>query len=103
MLRRGGRFCFFGIFKDNLVPTPLNDIVFNGGTFYGINGRLMFDTWFTVSNLLASKRLDVTPVVTHKMPLEDYKEAFELMIETPKKVGKIVLFPDKAMMSGRQN
>lgn len=103
MLRRGGRYCFFGIFKDNLVPTPLNDIVFNGGTFYGINGRLMFDTWFTVSNLLASKRLDVTPVVTHKMPLEDYKEAFELMIETPKKVGKIVLFPDKNLISGRLN
>jgi threonine 3-dehydrogenase len=101
MLRRGGRFCFFGIYKDNLVPTPLNDIVFNGGTFYGINGRLMFDTWFTVSNLLSSKRLDVTPVVTHKMPLANFEEAFEMMIETPKKVGKIVLFPDAAMMNGR--
>ena len=101
MLRRGGRFCFFGIYKDNLVPTPLNDIVFNGGTFYGINGRLMFDTWYTVSNLLSSKRLDVTPVVTHKMPLANFEEAFEMMIESPKKVGKIVLFPDAAMMSGR--
>lgn len=98
MLRRGGRYCFFGIFKDNLVPTPLNDIVFNGGTFYGINGRLMFDTWFTVSNLLSSKRLDVRPVVTHKMPLTNFEEAFELMIESPKKVGKIVLFPDPEMM-----
>lgn len=102
MLRRGGRFCFFGIYKDNLVPTPLNDIIFNGGTFYGINGRLMFDTWFTVSNLLSSKRLDVTPVVTHKMPLTDFEKAFEMMIETPKKVGKIVLFPDAAMMYGRK-
>ncbi len=98
-LRRGGRFCFFGIYKDNLVPTPLNDIVFNGGTFYGINGRLMFDTWFTVSNLLSSKRLDVTPVVTHKMPLTNFEEAFELMIEVPKKVGKIVLFPDSQFMT----
>ena len=102
MLRRGGRFCFFGIYKDNLVPTPLNDIIFNGGTFYGINGRLMFDTWFTVSNLLSSKRLDVTPVVTHKMLLTDFEKAFEMMIETPKKVGKIVLFPDAAMMNGRK-
>lgn len=99
MLRRGGRYCFFGIFKDNLVPTPLNDIVFNGGRFYGINGRLMFDTWFTVSNLLSSKRLDVTPVVTHKMPLTSFEEAFELMIETPKKAGKIVLFPDVSFMN----
>jgi len=94
-LRRGGRYCFFGIFKDNHVPTPLNDIIFNGGTFYGINGRLMFDTWFTVSNLLSSKRLDVSPVVTHKLPLSKYEEAFELMTETPKKAGKIILFPGK--------
>src|SRR5205807_10187906 len=91
MLRRGGRFCFFGIYRENLVPTPLNDIIFNGGRFYGINGRLMMDTWFTVSNLLSSKRLDVRPVVTHKMPLANFEEAFELMIESPKKVGKIVL------------
>ena len=99
MLRRGGRYCFFGIFRDNMVATPINDIIFNGGTFYGINGRLMFDTWFTVSNLLASKRLDVRPVVTHKMPLSNFAEAFELMIESPKKVGKIVLFPDAGMVS----
>lgn len=98
MLRRGGRYCFFGIFKDNLVPTPLNDIVFNGGTFYGINGRLMFDTWFTVSNLLSSGRLNVKPVVTHKMPLTSFEEAFELMIESPKRVGKIVLFPDASLI-----
>jgi threonine 3-dehydrogenase len=98
MLRRGGRYCYFGIFKENLVPTPLNDIIFNGGTFYGINGRLMMDTWFTVSNLLSSGRLDVRPVVTHKMPLTNFEEAFELMIESPKKVGKIVLFPDPSFM-----
>ncbi len=98
MLRRGGRYCFFGIFKENLVPTPINDIIFNGGRFYGINGRLMFDTWFTVSNLLASKRLDVRPVVTHKLPLSSFAEAFELMTETPKKAGKIVMFPDASVM-----
>lgn len=94
-MRRGGRYCFFGIYKDNLVPTPLNDIIFNGGTFYGINGRLMFDTWFTVSNLLASGRLDITPVITHRLGLSEYEQAFELMTEIPKKAGKIILFPGK--------
>ena len=47
----------------------------------------------------SSKRLDVRPVVTHKMPLANFEEAFELMIESPKKVGKVVLFPDPAMMT----
>lgn len=100
-LRRGGRFCFFGIYKDNLTPTPINDIIFNGGTFYGINGRLMFDTWFTVSNMLKSGRLNVKPVVTHKMPMAKFEEAFHLMMEPVKKVGKIVLFPDESLMNGR--
>ena len=99
MLRRGGRYCFFGLYHDNLVPTPLNDIIFNGGKFYGINGRLMFETWFTLSNLLASKRLDVTAVVTHKLPMADFAQAFELMTETPKKAGKIILFPNPADIS----
>ena len=99
MLRRGGRYCFFGIFKENMVPVPLNDIIFNGGRFYGINGRLMFDTWFTVSNLLASKRLDVRPVVTHRLPLSHFAEAFELMTESPKKAGKIVMFPNAGMIT----
>jgi hypothetical protein len=36
------------------------------------------------------------------MLLTDFEKAFEMMIETPKKVGKIVLFPDAAMMNGRK-
>ena len=100
-LRLGGRFCFFGIFKDDLSPVPLNKIIFNGGTFYGVNGRIMFDTWFTVSNLLKSKRLNPEPVVTHKLPMANFAEAFTLMTETPKKAGKIVLFPDPAFMDGK--
>ncbi|HZV11823.1 MAG TPA: L-threonine 3-dehydrogenase, partial [Candidatus Kapabacteria bacterium] len=100
-LRFGGRFCFFGIFKEDAVATPLNKIIFNGGTFYGINGRIMFDTWFTVNNLLKSKRLNIEPVITHKMPMKNFEEAFHLMMETPKKVGKVVMFPDEKLMNGR--
>jgi threonine 3-dehydrogenase len=92
-LRYGGRFCFFGIYHDELVEAPLNDIIFNGGRFYGINGRLMFDTWFTVKNLIGSGRLDLSPVVTHKMPMSKYAEAFDMLIEKKQPVGKIVLFP----------
>jgi threonine dehydrogenase-like Zn-dependent dehydrogenase len=36
-------------------------------------------------------------VVTHKMPLSHFAEAFELMTESPKKAGKIVMFPDSTM------
>ena len=53
----------------------------------------MFDTWITMQNMLASKRLDISPVVTHRLPLADYEKGFDLMIASPKSSGKVVLFP----------
>ena len=92
-VRKGGRVCAFGI-PSGPVELDWNDaIVFRGVTVYGINGRLMFDTWITVQNLLASKRLDISPVVTHKLPLADFERGFDLMIASPKSSGKVVLFP----------
>jgi len=96
MLRKGGRFTAFGVLSSQSVPIDYNNsIVFKGCQIHGINGRKMFDTWYRVRNLLASKRLDISPVVTHAMALDEYKTAFETMMELPRKCGKIILFPDK--------
>jgi threonine 3-dehydrogenase len=96
MLRKGGRFTAFGVLSDPSVSIDYNNsIVFKGCQIHGINGRKMFDTWYRVRNLLASKRLDISPVVTHKMALEDYKDGFVKMMEFPRNAAKIVLFPDK--------
>ena len=92
-VRKGGRVSAFGIPSGPVELDWNNAIVFRGVTLYGINGRLMFDTWITVRNLLTSKRLDISPVVTHKLPLEDFQRGFELMMTSPKTSGKIVLFP----------
>jgi threonine 3-dehydrogenase len=54
----------------------------------------MFDTWFKVANLLRSGLLDISPVITHKLPLEDFERGFELMMKRPKEAAKIVLFPN---------
>ena len=58
----------------------------------------MFDTWFRVRNLLASGRLDPSPVITHKFLLKDYAKGFEKMMERPRKSAKVVLFPDPKEM-----
>ncbi len=93
MVRKGGRFSAFGV-AGGRVSIDLNDgIVFKGVTVYGINGRLMFDTWFEVRNLLASGRLDISPIITHKLPLSEFAEGFELMVRRPKVSGKVVLIP----------
>ncbi|HUU46731.1 MAG TPA: L-threonine 3-dehydrogenase [Acidobacteriota bacterium] len=92
-VRKGGRVSAFGIPSGSVALDWNNAVVLRGVTVYGINGRLMFDTWITVRNLLASGRLDISPVVTHKLPLSDYAKGFDLMIKSPKTCGKVVLFP----------
>lgn len=97
MLRKGGRFTAFGV--ASVSPTPIdynNGIVFKGAQVHGINGRKMFDTWFRVRNLLASGRLNISPVITHLYPLEEYEKGFEVMIQRPRKSAKVVLFPSAA-------
>jgi threonine 3-dehydrogenase len=99
MLRKGGRFSAFGVISDPTVAIDYNnEIVFKGCQIHGISGRKMFDTWYRVRNLLASKRLDVSPVVTHMMALDDFVCAFDKMLAPfhERVAAKIVLFPDKA-------
>jgi len=96
MLRKGGRFTAFGV--ASVSPTPIdynNGIVFKGAQVHGINGRKMYDTWFRVRNLLASGRLDITPVITHLYPLEEYEKGFAVMMQRPRTSAKVVLFPDR--------
>ncbi|HET7521894.1 MAG TPA: L-threonine 3-dehydrogenase [Bacillales bacterium] len=68
-----------------------NDIVFKGVTVKGITGRKVFQTWQQVSQFLQSGAVDVMPIMTHTLPLEEYEKGFELMIEG--KCGKVVLQP----------
>lgn len=93
MVRKGGRFSAFGIPSGPVKIDYANGIVFKGVTVYGVNGREMYRTWFRTRNLLESKRLDISPVVTHRLPLSDFARGFDLMMTRPKVCGKVVLLP----------
>jgi threonine 3-dehydrogenase len=96
MVRKGGRVSAFGIAPSSPLMLDYNNgIVFKGCQIHGISGRKMFDTWYRVRNLLANKRLDVTPVITHMFPLEEFEKGFAAMLERPRKSAKVVLFPDR--------
>jgi threonine 3-dehydrogenase len=95
MVRKAGRVTAFGIAPTSPLMLDYNNgIVFKGCQIHGINGRKIFDTWYRNRNLLASGRLDVSPVITHMFTLADYKKGFDAMLERPRKSAKIVLFPD---------
>ena len=46
---------------------------------HGINGRKMYETWFQAEALLRSGKIDLSPVITHRLPLERFDEAMGLL------------------------
>lgn len=73
----GGKIALLGIpSKDTLIDW--NAIIFESLTIKGIYGRMMFETWYKMTAVLQSG-VDITPVITHRFPCENYMEAFELM------------------------
>ena len=48
----------------------------------------MYETWYKMTQM-ARSGLDISNVLTHKFPIKDYKEAFEVM--QTGQCGKIIL------------
>ena len=91
LLRKGGRISLFGLFPAPVQINLTNQIIFKGITMYGINGRIIFDTWERMHNLLKSGRLDISPVITHRLAFDNFEKGFELLMERPKKAVKVVM------------
>lgn len=79
-LRVGGAASILGVFGKPVTINMSEDIVFKYLSLKGINGRLMFETWHTVKEILKNKIIDLEPIITHKFSLQEYEKAFELMM-----------------------
>jgi threonine 3-dehydrogenase len=79
MVRPGGEVALLGI-PSNPVTLNLSEaIIFKGITVRGINGRLMYETWYQCERFLMEHKLDLSPLITHQMPYQNYEDAFELL------------------------
>jgi len=63
-------------------------VITNMITIKGIYGREMFETWYAMTAMI-KKGLDITPIITHKMPYTQWEEAFAIAGRAD--AGKIVL------------
>jgi threonine 3-dehydrogenase len=83
----GGRIALLGIFPSS---TQINwDLVIFKGLFLkGIYGREMYETWYKMQALLQSG-MDISPVLTHKFPFDDFQKGFDVMESG--QCGKVVL------------
>jgi len=86
-MNHGGRVAILGI-PPNDTAIDWDQVIFKGLTLKGIYGREMFDTWYKMSSMLQSG-LDVTPVLTHRLGVDDFQDGFDIMRSGQS--GKVVL------------
>ena len=91
--RIGGRISAFGIHGGPFVIDNYGQYVRSGKKILPISGRLIWQTWEEVRRLLESGDLDISPLVTHKVGLEEFQKGFDLMTQRPKTSGKVILIP----------
>lgn len=86
-MANGGRIAMLGIFPEP-VSIDWSQVVFKGLEVKGIYGRQMFETWYKMAAMVRSG-LDVSPVITHRFPISDYRDGFAAMLAGQS--GKVLL------------
>ncbi|PZR90066.1 MAG: L-threonine 3-dehydrogenase [Stutzerimonas stutzeri] len=83
----GGRIAMLGI-PPGKSPVDWSRIVFKAITLKGVYGREIFETWYKMIAMLENG-LDVRRVITHRFPVDRFREGFEVMCAGSS--GKVVL------------
>ncbi len=86
-LCHGGKIAMLGI-PNGPIDVDWNKVVFSMLTLKGIYGREMYETWYKMSVMLQSG-LDISPVITHRFPVADWEQGFEVM--SSGQSGKVIL------------
>jgi threonine 3-dehydrogenase len=86
-MAHGGRIAMLGIFADE-VAIDWTSVIFRGLRIKGIYGREMFETWYKMTSLLQAG-LDLTPMITHRFPIDGFEEAFA--VTAGGQSGKVIL------------
>ena len=91
VVTRGGSISLLGIFGEPPQVDLSELVIMKGLRLHGIYGRRIYDTWERTQALLRSGALDVSPIITHRLDLADWEQAFDLIAS--RHAGKVVLTP----------
>jgi threonine 3-dehydrogenase len=83
----GGRIALLGLVP-NGTAIDWDKVIFKGLHLKGIYGREIFETWYKMEAMIRS-HLDISPVITHRFPFDDFQKGFEAMLSGES--GKVVL------------
>ncbi len=79
LARNGGHVRLLGLPEEEVSVDLSDDVIFKGLHVYGVVGRRMYGTWLEMRDFLSAGLLDVSPVLTHRLPLEDFEEGIRAM------------------------
>ncbi len=86
-MNNGGKVALLGIPPEEMT-IDWSQVIFKGLELKGIYGREMFETWYKMASLIQSG-LDLTPMITHHLPVDSYLDGFEIMRSGQS--GKVIL------------
>ena len=90
-MNHGGRIALLGL-PHQSYELDWGKVITHMITLKGIYGREMYDTWYAMSQMIATSerfRSAVAQVITHRFPAEQWEEAFETARSG--QCGKVVL------------
>lgn len=76
-MNNGGKLALLGIAPKGF-SIDWHQVIFKMLTIKGIYGREMFETWYKMIGLVQGG-LDLTPLITHRLPVDRFAEGFEAM------------------------
>lgn len=86
-MNHGGKIAMLGI-PPSEMAVDWNQVIFKGLVIKGVYGREMFETWYKMTSLIQSG-LDLTPMITHHFPVDQFEEGFQTMLSGQS--GKVIL------------
>lgn len=87
-MMNGGKIALLGIPAGGKMDIDWNQVIFKGLIIKGIYGREMYETWYKMTAMIQSG-LDISPVITHRLKIDDYIDGFEAMKSG--QCGKVIL------------
>ena len=81
-----GKIALLGILPEE-AQIDWNQVIFKGLELHGIYGRLMYETWYKMTQMVLTG-FPLQKVLTHQIPIDDYQQGFDLMASG--QCGKVV-------------
>jgi threonine 3-dehydrogenase len=92
VVRNGGEVILFGIPPKPVEIDVAENMIFKNLTVRALNGRRIFDTWYKTRWLLESGVVDLRPLITRTIQMDDINDAMAMLARGD--ACKLVLLPN---------